>query len=57
MNLNRLRIIMDEIKFLLDCHDNGMTHGLSVKRILKRFSIIMSADIEKMIRTGNAASK
>ena len=57
VNLNRLRIIMDEIKFLLDCHDNGMTHGLSIKRILKRFSIIMSADIEKMIRSGNAASK
>lgn len=57
VNLNRLRIIMDEIKFLLDCYDHGMTYGLSEKRILKRFSIIMCADIEKMIRSGNAASK
>ena len=46
VNLKKLRILMDEIKFLLQCHDNGISRGLSENRILKRFTLLISADIE-----------
>ena len=41
---------MEEIKFLLESHDAGMTCGLSDKRILKRLSTLMSVDVEKSVR-------
>ena len=51
VDLKKMRIMMEEIRFLLDSSENGLTRGLNENRILKRFSVILSADFETMIRT------
>ena len=50
VDLKKMRIMMEEIRFLLDSNECGLTRGLNENRILKRFSVIVSADIETMIR-------
>ena len=50
VDLKKMRIMMEEIHFLLESNESGLTHGLNENRILKRFSVIFSADLETMIR-------
>ena len=50
VDLKKMRIMMEEIRFLLESNECGLTRGLNENRILKRFSVIVSADIESMIR-------
>ena len=39
--------LMDEIQLMLDLHRAGMTRGLTVKKILKRFSVMSPLTAEK----------
>ena len=50
---------MDELRFLLDCLDSGspmFAKSLSEKRILRRFSLIITSEVEAMIIRNKRAS-
>ena len=51
VDLKKLKIMLEEIKYLLESHDNGMTRGLNEKAILKRLSLTINARIESMVRS------
>lgn len=40
---------MDEIRLMLDLYEADLTTGLSKKRILKRFSLISTKEMESVI--------
>ena len=40
---------MAEIRLLLDLYKDGLTNGLTEKRILRRFSLIISSNIAKVL--------
>ena len=50
MDLPKLKMMMDEIYYLLESYDNGLKRGLNPKRILKRFSLIINAEAERSFR-------
>lgn len=50
MNIGKLKILLEEIKFLLKSFDAGIANGLNEKRILKRFSTLMNVQVECIAR-------
>jgi len=46
-----MKVFMDEIKLLLNCEKANMAYGLSPKRILKRFSLFFTAELETLVRS------